>query len=88
MTIRWMMAAAESLERIHEHVAKDSEDRAADIVQLIYSSAELLLQNARMGRPGRHPETREVVRPPWVVVYKIVEDVINILNVYHGNQQY
>jgi plasmid stabilization system protein ParE len=41
---------------------------------------------ANMGRPGRDPGTRELVEPPYVIVYEVHEarDEIEILSIAHS----
>ncbi len=40
-------------------------------------------------RPGRVPGTREVViRPNYLVVYKVGESVMEVLRVLHARRQY
>jgi len=43
-----------------------------------------------LGRPGRVPDTRELVisNRPFVVAYAIARDRIVILAIYHGAQQW
>jgi hypothetical protein len=31
---------------------------------------------------------RELVRPPYVIIYKIVDDVVNIINLFHGSHMH
>ncbi len=38
------------------------------------------------GRPGRIAGTREVVRAPYIVVYRVMPDAVEILRIYHGAQ--
>ena len=54
-------------------------------------SAIISLRDApRRGRPGTIEGTRELVIPdtPYIAVYGIVEDVIEIYHVYHGRQNW
>ena len=39
-----------------------------------------------LGRPGEVVGTRELVVPPWVVVYRHTEEIVEILFVWHGSQ--
>jgi toxin ParE1/3/4 len=41
-----------------------------------------------MGRPGRDPGTRELVEPPYIVVYEVHEarGEIEVLYIVHGAQ--
>ena len=41
-----------------------------------------------MGRPGLEPGTRELVEPPYVIVYEVHDDLdeVIVLAVFHGAQ--
>jgi toxin ParE1/3/4 len=43
----------------------------------------------QMGRPGRDPGTRELVEPPYIIVYEVHEarGEIEILYVVHGARE-
>ena len=42
------------------------------------------------GRPGRKPGTRELILPglPWLAVYRVGEDVVEIRGILHGAQRF
>jgi toxin ParE1/3/4 len=72
MQLRWAPAAAQ---RIAEN---------------IYESAGSLKSFPNKGRAGRVEGTRELALPPlpFVVVYRIVEDIVEIANIIHGAQKW
>ncbi|MDY6850779.1 MAG: type II toxin-antitoxin system RelE/ParE family toxin, partial [Thermodesulfobacteriota bacterium] len=39
------------------------------------------------GRPGRIPQTRELVVAPYILPYRIKDDVVEILDVFHSAQK-
>jgi plasmid stabilization system protein ParE len=43
---------------------------------------------ARMGRPGLDPGTRELVEPPYIIVYEVHEaqGEVHVLYIVHGAQ--
>ena len=41
-----------------------------------------------MGRLGERPGTRELVAPPYVIVYRVKDDVVEILHMWHGAQDW
>jgi toxin ParE1/3/4 len=86
MWLRWAEEAADGLERITDYLFENAPGRAADIVGGIYDALSALLQLPHRGRPGRRERTRELVLSPlpYIVVYQIVEDVINIVRILHG----
>ncbi len=41
-----------------------------------------------MGRPGEVKGTRELVSPPYVVVYRYTDEIVEILHIWHGAQDW
>lgn len=41
-----------------------------------------------MGRPGERKGTRELISAPYVVVYRLHKDAVEILHVWHGAQNW
>lgn len=84
MKIRWTRKALDNLETIAAYIAQDNPLRAETFVGEIKEKTQLLAQFPNMGRPGRLPETRElVVHKNYVVPYRIKDEVIQILRVHH-----
>jgi toxin ParE1/3/4 len=69
--------AADDLDNIYSWIAKDSPRAATEIVARISKRINLLATPgfAYMGRPGLVRGTRELVEPPYVVVYEVHEDL-------------
>ena len=88
MKIRWAARTLEHLEQIHDYISVDSPDAADRTIEKILESAERLTSHPKLGRPGRSPGRRELIHPPFIIVYSEVEDVINIEAVFHGNRKY
>jgi len=90
MQLRWSPAAAEDLFRIIEYVRQENPDAAQRIAKTIYESAGSLKSFPNKGRTGRLEGTRELPLPPlpFVVVYRISKDIVEIANVIHGAQKW
>lgn len=90
MQIRWSPAAADHFSQIIEFVRQDSPQAAQRGARAIYDSAGSLGQFPYKGRNGRVEGTRELPLPslPFIVVYRIVNDNVEIANVIHGAQKY
>jgi addiction module RelE/StbE family toxin len=86
MTIRWMPLAEQDLEAAYEYVRQDNESAAKQLVAPIFSAVGMLTRYPLAGREGRVQGTRElaVVRTPYVVAYRIRQDVIQVLAILHG----
>ncbi len=88
MTLRWSETAAQDLISIYEYIAQDKPATAAAIVESIVQAAEQLEKYPALGHRGRSKGARELVHPPFVIVYRVVEDIINVEAVFHGSRRY
>jgi len=84
MKIRWTRKALDNLETIAAYIAQDNPLRAKTFIGEIKEKTQLLVQFPNMGRPGRLPETRElVVHKNYVIPYRIKDESVQILRVHH-----
>lgn len=65
-------------------------EAAEEMAARILEQANRLLDFPKMGRPGRIPETRElvIVGSPYFVSYRITDRQIEIISVIHGARQW
>lgn len=80
--------AGRDLEAIVEYIALDSPIAAERTYREIIKSLGHLTEFPALGRPGRYPETRELVIPglPYVVVYQVGEEAVTVLAVFHTSR--
>lgn len=80
--------AARDLEGIVDYIALDNPVSAERVYWGIVSAAEKLPEFPALGRPGRHPETRElsVADLPYLIVYEVGPDAVTILAVIHTSR--
>ena len=80
----------EDLERIAEHIARDKPGAALAMWDEIEAQVERLGTFPNSGRRGRLKGTRELVVPrtPFIVVYRIGQDRVELLRVLRGAQQW
>lgn len=78
------------LEDIHEYISQQNPAAAVRMVQRIRASVERLAAAPGLGRPGRVTGTRElvIVGTPYIVPYRVNNDVIQIITVLHGAQRW
>ncbi len=91
MRVDWSAHAVRDLQRISEYVEGDrSLETANRISRTIYDAVQSLRTLPYRGRPGRVEGTREllVVRLPYVIVYRVSEARVLILNIVHGAQKW
>ena len=90
MQLRWTREAVADLERIADYLFQHVPDRAAELVRALYDAPALLLEFPHRGRPGKKRGTRELVlsRLPYLIVYALRSDVIFVVRILHGAQQW
>ena len=92
LKVVWTAVAAGDLERIAAYLASESPVRAATIIDRIVERAESLASLPSRGRTP--PELRsigdrtwrELQDPPWRIVYRRLDDVIQIHSVLDGRR--
>jgi toxin ParE1/3/4 len=80
--------AAHDLEGIVDYIALDNPIAAEGVYRGIVAAAQKLPQFPALGRPGRHPETRElsVSGLPYLIVYEVSAETVTILAVFHTSR--
>jgi len=88
MRLRWTPEAANNLESIYLYLSENYPSFAESTIRTLYDAARSLRSLPKRGRPGVIPGTREFVLPrlPFIIVYRIEEQSIEILHIYHGAQ--
>lgn len=90
MRLRWTTPAATDLYNIVQRIQKDNPSAAVQVARTLYDGCGGLQDFPRRGRAGRIEGTRELVFPglPYIVVYKIQEQVVELIRIYHGAQDW
>ena len=73
------------------HISAHREDNptaALETVKAIYDGCGELRHFPHHGRPGRMSGRRELVFSPYVAVYQVKENAIEISRIYHGAQDW
>ena len=86
MIISWTREANLDITGIYSYIAKDSLIMAVRVTQSIVTFTTKQLETFPMsGFVGRVVDTRELIVPklPYFISYRINEDTIEILRVYH-----
>ena len=88
MRLRWTEPAAQDLYNIVRYIQRDNPTAARQVARLIYDGCESLIHFSHRGRIGKQPGTRELVFPslPYIAVYRIAKDAVEILHIWHGAQ--
>lgn len=87
--IDWSEPALMDVERIVQFLLQDDLAMASDMAQRIFDAGASLTQMPDRARPGRVPNTRELLVPktPYLVIFSR-EDKVNILRVLHTRQKW
>jgi len=90
MRIRWTIPAADDVENIYHYLLNNYPQFAESTVRSIYQQIKKLKMSPNRGRTGHRSGTRELPIPglPYIVVYAIRPEVIEILHIYHGAQDW
>jgi plasmid stabilization system protein ParE len=80
-------AARTDLARIRAYISVDNPQAASRMAVELMAACDKLELFPERGRPGILPETRELTTVwPYVIVYRIRGDVVEILHIWHGAQ--
>ena len=90
MQLRWTLEAANDLDLIADYLFEHATSRAAELIRTVYDAPTSLLTFPHRGRPGKKDGTREFVLSPlpYVIVYAVRQDVIYVVRILHGAQQW
>ena len=90
MNLFWAPGAIEDLRHLRATIAQDNPRAAAEIATKVLAAVERLTSFPASGRPGRVPNTRELVVPgtPLVIPYRVTGRCVEIIAVLHGARRW
>jgi toxin ParE1/3/4 len=88
MRIRWTPAAAADLQHISDYLKEHHSNYRQATIRRLYETIRQLKSAPHLGKPGRVEGTREILFPPmpYVAVYRIREQSVEILRIWHTAQ--
>jgi toxin ParE1/3/4 len=90
--ILWTHQARADLVAIHAFISQDSPHYASVILSRLIAATDRLIQFPESGRTVpefEDPLVREVVHPPYRIVYRLVGlDQIHVLTVHHSSKSF
>jgi toxin ParE1/3/4 len=88
--IKWQPLAMDDLRHLRAYIKQDNPAAAKRVAERIRALVRRLATMPQMGRPGRIESTRELVVPdtPYIVVYYVDGDTVNIISVIHGAREW
>jgi toxin ParE1/3/4 len=91
MKIVWTRRATRHLHAAYEYWRREKSEDAADLMlDRIFAAVELLERHPEMGRPGRIPNSRELVLHPlpFLLAYRVRRSKLEIAAVLHGARKW
>jgi len=90
MRIKWLDVALNDLISLREYIANEDPRAAKKVSRKIIESISVLATHPNAGRPGRVLNTRELVVAgyPYLVPYRVNQNEIIILRVFHTSMQW
>lgn len=90
MRLRWTPAARSDLQQILDFIAVDDVAAASATIDRIEAAARRLAAYPQLGRLGPARDTRSLVVPglPYLIVYRIREETVEIFRVFHGARRW
>jgi toxin ParE1/3/4 len=90
MIVSWSQKARAERETAIDYISRDDPFAALNQLNEIEQQTSLLTLQPEIGRVGRTKGTRELVvsRTPFIVVYRIKGERIEILRFLHGAQRW
>jgi len=77
--------AIDDLAHIRRHIGLDNPQAASRVAVQIIAACDRLEYLPERGRPGLVPGTRELsVIWPYVIVYRVKSDQVEVIRVWHG----
>jgi toxin ParE1/3/4 len=88
--IKWFEDAIEDLQALRQYIAQDNPVAAYRISEKMLSTLDLLSMQPEIGRPGRVPNTRELIisDTPYIIPYRVKNNDIEIIRVLHSAMQW
>jgi toxin ParE1/3/4 len=90
MKVVWTAPALRELEGIGDYIARDNPRASVRVVTRVFDLVDTLADDPEIGRSGRIAGTRELIvtDTPFIVPYRIRDDRIEVLSVFHGARRW
>jgi plasmid stabilization system protein ParE len=90
LALRWTEHAVTQLAALAEYISLDSPFYAEQVVDRVVARLEQARRHPASGRIvpefGRE-DVRELIEPPYRLVYRVQADGVEVLSILHGRQQ-
>ena len=89
MKIKWTVPAVNDLDAIREYIGRDSEFYASSFIEKILHAVDMLEKFPELGRKvpeADNPNIRELIFQNYRIMYRIVDDAIQIIAIIRGSR--
>jgi toxin ParE1/3/4 len=89
VSVAWSDRALRSLAKIHESLSAESADAANRAVDRILKRGDQLVSFPNSGRAVdryERPGLRELIEPPYRIVYRVRGQQVQVVDVFHSSQ--
>jgi toxin ParE1/3/4 len=89
--VRWAETAVGDLANIRDYIRQDSPVYAQLVISGLYAAVDQLSEFPDSGRvvPERNdPQLRELIKPPYRIVYDYRERAVEVLTVFHAARMF
>jgi toxin ParE1/3/4 len=89
MRVKWLRTALRNLDAEASFIAEDDPAAARVVVDRVLTAVVVLATQPGLGRPGRVPNTRELVvlHTRYLVPYRVRGDTVEVLRVFHTSRR-
>ena len=90
MRLAWTESALGDLRALRDYIAEHDPEAAGKVALAIHDGVERLTDFPASGRPGRLPNTRELVIPAtrYLVIYRVKDETLEVLRVLHSARRW
>ena len=90
MKIIWSSRAQADVTELFDFILEENPTAAWNMYDRIMQNIENLQDHPGLGRPGRVPNTRELIisGTPYIVPYRITGGILQILRVFHSSRRW
>ena len=85
----WLPRAIQDLETIRDYIKQENPQAASKVARAIINTVSLIEEHPYIGQASELDEIfeKEVAGLPYLIPYRVVEDRLEILRVFHEAQQ-
>lgn len=88
MKVHWTTTALRDLAALHEYIALDNVDAAIATTETMVNGIQTLARHPEMGRKGRISGTCELVFAPFIAVYRVRRERVELVAIIHGSRKW